>query len=332
MKFAPVFHERIWGADNLKKIYNKPLPANTKIGESWELSDLPGNRTKVQNGPWQGLDLRELLDNHFQEIGLTQEQAADPFGLFIKFLDADDVLSVQVHPDKEACKLFPNAALKTECWYVLDAKPGAKIYQGLKPNIGPDQLAQALKNGTVDQLLVAHEVKKGDFHHLPAGTIHALGAGVLVAEIQTPSDTTFRVFDWNRTDANGKSRELHVEQALASIHYTNGYGPAEDHNVPVNPKGPLAQLAAALGDAKPLVDCDFFSVALSTMAKGIRKFTIEQTTFMIALDCAGTLGSGKLALDFVPGDTILLPQTEQADINVTQPGQCMITCLGPVKA
>jgi mannose-6-phosphate isomerase len=339
VKFRPIFKERIWGSDRLKRLYGKELPADAVIGESWELADLPDDKSVVANGPWSGMNVRQLLGEHGQELGFTQEQCEFPFGLLIKFLDANNVLSVQVHPDGQACRKFPEAQLKTECWYVLEAQSDSVIYRGLKPDVSREKLQQALTDGNVEELMEKYPVKKGDFHFLPAGTIHALGAGVVVAEIQTPSDTTYRLYDWNRLDSQGRSRPLHIEQALESIHYTySGCTPPtgnKTHNSPGDTAQILKEIANKLGSAKLLVDCPYFSVVYLLMDENTpRQFNSNIPFVMIALSGSGIVGNNgdpENGCQYNAGDTILIPATAKGCLAVRQSGQFLLTCLGPVK-
>lgn len=216
LKCKPIFKSRIWGGQKLREVFGKALPPGELIGESWELSGLPGDTTIIENGPFAGKNLNELLKSYGEEI-TGKEDFAGEFPLLIKLLDAQDVLSVQVHPDAAACKRMGQGAPKTECWYIIKAEPEAVIYKGFKPGTTRRQFEEAIRNGTSDQLLNKVPVKPGECHFIPSGTCHAIGAGLLIAEIQQPSDTTYRVFDWNRIDAQtGKPRQLHVEQAIES--------------------------------------------------------------------------------------------------------------------
>lgn len=352
VKFKPIFKERIWGSDRLKRLFGKDLPPHSKIGESWELADLPDDCSRIADDPWNGMTLRQLLEENGRQFGFTAEQCRFPFGLLIKFLDANDVLSVQVHPDADACKLFPDARLKTECWYVLAAEPGSVIYRGLKPGIDRKMVEAAVKGGNLQDLMVVYPAKTGDFHYLPAGTIHALGAGVVVAEIQTPSDTTYRLYDWNRRDAQGRSRQLHIEQALASIHYTVGATPRgrpDDRtlNPPTGtistpPTGstttiryPLSAGISKIGNLDILLDCPFFSVGLLKNNDKMQvDFELSQPMVLISLSCTGSVTNREAvdyACQFQPGDTILMP-TMTGSLEIIEPGQCLLTCLGPEKS
>lgn len=232
LTFEPIYKEKVWGGRSFESL-GRDLPGDptSGIGESWEIADLAttsasgggGNAeySAVANGPLKGQSIRELMQQ-FGEALLGQGiNPADDggFPLLIKFLDAKENLSVQVHPSPEYAAAHDDAFLKSEAWYIIDHEPGAVIYKGLAPGTTPEQLRAAIEANTdeaVVPLLNAIPARKGDCHYLPSGTLHALGAGVIVAEVQTPSDTTYRVYDWGRTD-----RELHIEQAMACIDFTD---------------------------------------------------------------------------------------------------------------
>jgi len=234
--FQPILKEKVWGGRNLAGL-GKTLPAGTPIGESWELADLPESvpdgRSKIINGPLAGVRLRQAIAEHGPAImggaTLTDEGG---FPLLVKFLDACDNLSVQVHPDEAYVRNHPEAFLKSEAWIIVKARADAVIYKGVKPDVTPEQFARHVEDGTVVDDLVAITVAPGDCHYLPSGTCHALGAGIVVAEIQSPSDTTFRVYDWGRT-----GRALHPEQALQCITFGEPQRPAEDAGLPVEIDG-----------------------------------------------------------------------------------------------
>jgi mannose-6-phosphate isomerase len=219
LKFKPIYKERIWGGQRLRDLFGKDLPADTKIGESWELADLPEDKSQIANGPLAGRTLASVI----QEFGPAvtgRKEYQPPFGLLIKLLDAQEVLSVQVHPDAETCRRTGKGEPKTECWYILQAPPDGVIYKGLRPGTTQEQFARAIEEGTCAQYLQKVPVRRGECHFLPSGVCHAIGAGLVIAEIQQPSDTTYRVFDWNRLDPKtGKPRPLHIVEALESIHF-----------------------------------------------------------------------------------------------------------------
>ncbi len=342
IKCQPIFMERLWGSDRLRTFYGKDLPAGKPIGESWELSDLPQGQSVMDNGPAAGRDFREFLDRYGQEFGFSKEQCTPPFGLLIKLLDASQVLSVQVHPDDAACRKYPGARLKTECWYILEAEPGAVIYKGLKKGILREDVRQAVQNGKLADLMEVYKVRKGDFHYLPAGTIHALGAGVMVAEIQTPSDTTYRLYDWGRVDAQGKSRALHIEEALDSIHYTSSppTGTPPTAEKPINNKlfngRCLEKITEQMGKTQFLLDCEYFSVThLYIENKKQREFTCECPVVMMILSGNGTISCGETdenPVQYRSGDTLLLPADGPMSLQSEAAGECLTACLGPVKA
>ena len=336
LKFVPILKERLWGCDRLARLFDKTSGlAAGPIGESWELVDLPDDCSVVADGPLAGLSLRQVLTAHGESIGFTASQCNPPFGLLIKFLDAGQNLSVQVHPGQNACKLFPGARLKTECWYVLDAEDNSFIYRGLRPGTARRQLTDAIAAGTVEGLLERFEARKGDFHFLPAGTVHALGSGVLVAEIQTPSDTTFRLFDWNRRDSAGNARELHIDQALESIDLFGCNRPTDKNRC--NGGDLLLDIASQLGPARLLADCEYFSVVHVKMPAGKAAFCRPFPVVMMILSGAGRLDSVERThgnLRYEPADTILLPvcADQKCVIDADQPGEALLVCLGPETA
>lgn len=221
LTFNPIYKERIWGGRNLDMLFGKGLPEEVKVGESWELSDLPEDKSVVNIGPSVGKTLSELVELWGKNLLGDAKLENGQFPLLVKFLDANDVLSVQVHPDYESAReIGGGVQAKFECWYILDAQEDSFIYRGVKPGTTNDDIAQAINNGTLEELLVKLPARKGDFFYLPGGTVHAMGKGLVAAEVQTPSDTTFRLYDWNRVDAKtGKPRELHIENGLASIRF-----------------------------------------------------------------------------------------------------------------
>jgi len=316
LKFQPLFQERIWGGTRLKNVLGKAQPADLAgkpVGESWELADLPAGTVKadskgaaadgslssvIANGLWKGKTLHEVLG---EEAEGTRQKAEGLMGavalkngrfpLLIKFLDAQTDLSVQVHPNEAYCARHPDAHLKSEAWYVLHAEPGAKIYKGVKAGVDAAAFRAALQNGAVEPLLNAIPVRAGDCHYLKSGTVHALGAGILAAEVQTPSDTTFRVFDWNRLGPDGKPRALHVEQAMEVIDF-----------------GPAAADTRQGGGSR-LVSCDYFTMDRISLAGGQeRPIAAGEPVVLIATQGQGVIhceGSGPTA--FTRGDTLLLP-------------------------
>ncbi len=232
LKFKPRFVEKIWGGRKFETVLQKKIPAGLQIGESWELYDFPPGVVEgssdwvsavVAEGPLAGRSLHQLVTDFGKDLigDVALSGAHGQFPILIKFLDAREDLSVQVHPDHRFCRDNPSAHLKTEAWYILQNDPGAKLYKGLMPGVTRESFQKAIETGSVEQSIRSIPVKEGECYYLPSGTIHALGAGILVAEVQTPSDTTFRVFDFNRVDpSTGKLRKLHVADALKCIDFS----------------------------------------------------------------------------------------------------------------
>ena len=218
LTFRPIFKERVWGGRELERLYHKSLPPGVPIGESWELSDRPGDVSVITNGTLAGKDLRWLMENHSADLLGEARPQGGRFPLLIKILDAPDKLSLQVHPPLDKAAELGGEP-KTEMWYVAEAAPGAELYVGLKRGVTRAEFEQRIVAGTVAECFHRVSVRSGDAMFLPSGRVHALGAGLVIFEIQQNSDTTYRVFDWNRLGLDGKPRELHVPQSLASIDF-----------------------------------------------------------------------------------------------------------------
>jgi mannose-6-phosphate isomerase len=218
LTFRPIFKQRVWGGRELERLYQKPLPPGVPIGESWEISDRPGDVSVVANGPLAGKDLRWLMENHTADLLGQARPQGGRFPLLFKILDAQEMLSLQVHPPAAAASALGGEP-KTEMWYVAEATPGAQLYVGLKRGVTRAEFERRIKAGTVAECFHRLSVKAGDAMFIPSGRVHALGAGLVIFEIQQNSDTTYRVFDWNRLGLDGKPREVHITQSLASIDF-----------------------------------------------------------------------------------------------------------------
>ena len=217
--FEPIFKERIWGGRKLAALFAKRLPANKQIGESWEIVDRPEAQSIVREGSLAGRSLHDLWVNFREEL-FGRVPDSPRFPLLIKLLDAQEKLSLQVHPPQEIAESLGGEA-KTEFWYVVAAEPNAEIFVGLRKSMTRDQFENVLNSGTVDDCVQAIRMKSGAAMFLPSGRFHAIGAGNLLVEVQQNSDTTYRVFDWNRVDDDGKPRQLHVDQALQCIDFND---------------------------------------------------------------------------------------------------------------
>ena len=220
LKFIPLFQERLWGGRELERALSKQLPGG-RIGESWEISGIPGYDSVIANGPLRGTTLREAIEEY--KDALVGERVYARYGaefpVLIKFIDAQDDLSIQVHPDDALARIRHRTPGKTEMWYVVDASPGSFLYVGFNRPVSRKEYLSAVENGTLPMLLKKEPVRAGDAFFIPAGTIHAIGGGCLIAEIQQTSDITYRVDDWGRVDENGLPRTLHTEQALEAIDF-----------------------------------------------------------------------------------------------------------------
>ncbi|MHC4436238.1 MAG: type I phosphomannose isomerase catalytic subunit [Planctomycetota bacterium] len=298
IKFRSIYKQRIWGGQRLREVFGKELPADQKIGESWELADLPEDKSVIANGELAGLTLRSAIEQYSKEI-TGDENFPLPFPLLIKILDAEDVLSVQVHPDPETCRRMGKGEPKTECWYIIAAEPGAVIYKGLKKGVTKEQFAEAIEKGTVAETLVKVPVNVGECHFLPAGTAHAIGAGLLIAEIQTPSDTTYRVFDFNRVDDAGKARDLHVAEALESINFEQS-------------SDELFVTTIGL-----LVDCEYFNINKGHQGKDCELLLAPgKMKTLIILSGGGTMiGTEGDTEEFSAGDCLLVPASYKGAVH-----------------
>jgi mannose-6-phosphate isomerase len=312
LKFKPRYVEKMWGGRKIETVLGKRLPAGKPIGESWELYDFPPGvvdssadwvSAEIANGPLAGRTLHwlvgEFRDELMGSVALTGQHGQFP--ILIKFLDAREDLSVQVHPPQAYADAHSGTYLKSEAWYVLENNPGAKLYKGLRPGTTRDAFERAIREGRVEEHINAIPVKPGQCYYLPSGTIHALGGGILVAEVQTPSDTTFRVYDFNRVDpSTGKPRALHVEQALACIDFSGA----------PEPKQARSHVAGFFTTVSRLVTSEYFTLEKVRMTEGIEEAVpYDQPVVWIILD-----GSGELRVDgvkeptrFARGETILLP-------------------------
>ena len=219
--FQPRFKERVWGGRELARLYAKDIPAANPIGEAWEISDRPGDASVIANGPLAGKDLRWLMEQHAMEIlGDAKPAVAGRFPLLCKILDAREKLSLQVHPPaSKAAEL--KGEPKTEMWYITDAAPGASLYVGLRAGVTRAEFEMKIADGSVADCFHRIPVKAGDTMFLPSGRVHAIGDGLVIFEIQQNSDTTYRVFDWNRVGLDGQPRELHIAQSLAGIDFND---------------------------------------------------------------------------------------------------------------
>jgi mannose-6-phosphate isomerase len=325
--FEPIFKPKPWGGRRLETLLGKRLPPGEPIGEAWELADLPGNESRVRGGPLAGTTLSELVRVWGRGLLGDAELASGHFPLLIKFLDACENLSVQVHPKPG---VGDPRDIKHEAWYVVAAEPGAQLYIGLQPGVRPDDVARAANAPAIVKLLRAWEVQAGQCYYLPSGTPHALGAGVVVAEVQTPSDVTYRLYDWGRVGLDGRPRELHIPPALANIRYD------VTENEILSTPTPIADECAA---RTLLLACERFTIQhvralpVHTPARSRPAMSI-----WMVLAGGGQLTLGDTACWFERGDVVLVPPvpdglglTWQADLawlEIAVPARALVTACG----
>ena len=257
LTFAPILKERIWGGRNLEQLYHKALPPDLPIGESWEISDRPGDESVVAAGPWKGTTLHQIMEQRPAELLGPLPEMPKRFPLLLKIIDAREKLSLQVHPPAlQAAQL--GGEPKTEMWYVVQAGPAAELFAGLKRGVTRTEFEEQLVRGAVANCFHRIPVQADDALFLPSGRVHAIGAETMIFEIQQNSDTTYRVFDWNRLDAAGRPRQLHLAQSLASI----DFGDFEPSLLPA------ATFPGHPGTIRPLAQDKLFQVSLRRLRTG----------------------------------------------------------------
>lgn len=287
----PVFQEKIWGGSRLRTVFGFDIP-NDKIGEDWAISAHPHGVSVVENGPFKGWKLDDLWKEHKELFGHPTEPV---FPLLIKILDAEDDLSVQVHPDDAYGMAHEGELGKTECWYIIDAEPGAEIIYGHHAKTR-EELAEMIQDSRWDDLLKKVPVKKGDFFYVPSGTIHAIGKGIMILETQQSSDTTYRVYDYDRKDDQGNTRELHIQQSV------------DVTTVPAKaPELQIKEIRQGNSSIVTYVETEFFNV-YEWDIKGITSFKKQAPyTLMTVIDGAGDLVIGNQTYSLEKGTSAILP-------------------------
>lgn len=298
LKFKPVFLEKIWGGNRLKTTLNKDYGALPNCGESWEISGVEGKISVVENGFLAGNNLQELIEIYMGDLvgDKIYKKFGVEFPLLVKFIDAAQDLSVQVHPNDEISKKRHNAYGKTEMWYVVDSEKGGLINAGFNQKVSREKLIEYMENRKLSSLLLYEEAFPGDVFFIPAGRVHAIGKGVLVAEIQQTSDITYRIFDYNRKDENGNERELHTDLALDVINYDykDTYKTAYKNEI---------------NKSSELVSCDYFTTNLLEFDKELDKDFFQLDSFIIYINLGG-----EFEIEFeegtelvMKGETVLVP-------------------------
>ena len=306
-KFQPILKSTIWGGEKIVP-YKQIASGQTQVGESWELSGVKGNESVVAGGPEAGTTLPGLIAHHGAALlgKANFERFGEEFPLLIKFIDARQDLSIQVHPDDRLAWERHKSKGKTEMWYVVDADKGARLRSGFAKQVTPAQYEASVEDNTITDILAEYEIHPGDLFFLPAGRVHSIGAGAFIAEIQQTSDITYRIYDFNRKDANGKTRELHTDLAREAINYEvlddyrTKYEPLKDEPV-------------------ELVACPYFTTSLYDMTEEISCDYSELDSFVIFICMEGSckmVDNEGNELTVNAGESILLPATTQ-DITIT---------------
>lgn len=219
MRCRPLLKPKIWGGRGLERILGKVLPPDELIGESWEVADVPQGTSAIEGGHLDGMSLREVMERFRDQMLPGPSDPGAEFPLLVKFLEAQDDISIQVHPDADVCeRLYPTERSKNETWLVVHVEPDAAVLHGVQEDVSLDEICARISDGSIVEVMRRIEVRPGDVIHLPAGTLHALMRGVMLLEVQEPSDSTFRVYDHDRLGQDGRPRDLHIEQALKSLH------------------------------------------------------------------------------------------------------------------
>lgn len=298
LKLEPAFKDYLWGGTKLRDIYKKKCDFD-KIAESWELSTHEAGSSIIVNGEYEGKTFVEYLANEGKAVWGTKAQRFEKFPILIKFIDAKQPLSIQVHPDNEYALRVEGEYGKNEVWYILDCEPGSFLYFGVNEEMTKEQFRERIENNTILDYLNKVEVHKGDVFFIKAGTIHAIGAGQLICEIQQNSNTTYRVYDFGRVDANGNPRELHVDKSID----VSSLVPSE------KTYGQQEKVLLADGNTKSLVaDCEYFASYCYNVKESIT-FNADETSFnsIIILEGEGTITCGDETATFVKGDSFFLP-------------------------
>ena len=298
LKFESILKEKIWGGEKLTKLLKKNSDKNN-IGESWEISDYEGDISVVSNGNLKGKSLRELIKTYKSDLvgNKVYKQFGDQFPLLIKYIDAKEPLSIQLHPNDTLAKKRHNSFGKTEMWYVMQADKGGNLIVGFKKKVSKEEYLMHLKNKTLKNILNADEVKEGDIYFIPTGRVHAIGAGVVLAEIQQTSDITYRIYDWDRKDDQGNYRELHTEEALDAIDFKveNSY---------------KTTYTKKIDNSVNTIDCTYFTTNFISVNNSLNIDNSNKDSFVIYMCVSGEgvqLKGDNFLENLNYGETILVP-------------------------
>jgi mannose-6-phosphate isomerase len=298
-KFKPIIKDKIWGGNKLHAILGKPIGKLPNIGESWEISGFEGEVSKVKNGFLKGNNLNELVEIYMNDLvgDHVYEKYGNIFPLLIKFIDAKEALSIQVHPDDKIALKRHNSFGKTEMWYVMQADKDSYLISGFNSQITPNEYVKAIENNNIESLVAKHKVVIGDVFFMPAGRVHAIGAGIMLAEIQQTSDLTYRIYDFNRCDDKGKKRELHTELAKEAL----------DYKIPSSYKTDYKTIK---NQSVEVVKSPYFVASVLEIDKNIERDYYALDSFMILICVDGKADieyDNKKKVSVKKGETVLIP-------------------------
>lgn len=297
--FEPNLHSVIWGGNQLRP-YKGLESSDEPIGESWEVSAVPTSTSIISNGAWKGKDLITVINEHPEEIlgKSVNEKYHGQLPLLVKFIDAKRDLSIQVHPNDEMAMREHGKMGKSEMWYIIKANEGAHLYAGFKQEITPEEYHQRISDGTITEILADHQVKAGDVFYLPAGRVHAICGGILLAEVQQSSDVTYRIFDYNRPGIDGKPRELHTELAAKAL----------DYHVEDNYR---TEYTETTNKAVQIIDSPYFSVRVMDINQPMHRNLMKYDSFIISMciagDCKIRIRSTEEEIILKEGNSTLIP-------------------------
>lgn len=297
LKFTPILKDKIWGGTKLSTLFNK-ISRSDKLGESWELSGYHDNVSVVINGNLKGQNLNQLIAKYKDKLvgNAVYEKFENTFPLLFKLIDANDDLSIQVHPDDEVAMEKHQGFGKTEMWYVIDSEKDGELIIGFKEDYSKETYLQALNEGKIEELLQRVKVKKGDVFFIPAGLVHAIGKGVVLAEIQQTSDLTYRIYDYHRKDAEGKERELHTDLALDVI----------DFSATSDPK---TVYSSALNELETLVSCEYFTTNIVQFNEQMNRYYGKVDSFIVYMCMKGEfeIVTEDKTVHVTKGETVMIP-------------------------
>ncbi len=320
LKFRPIYKEKIWGGSKIRDVLNKDFGSLDNCGESWEISGVAGDVSIVANGPLEGSSLSNLVREYKDLLVGTgvYQKFGDEFPLLIKFIDANEDLSIQVHPNDELAKKRHNSFGKTEMWYILQADPGSSLISGFNKAITKQDYLDYFNSGELMEVLNKEVVSNGDVFYLPAGRVHTIGKGLLLAEIQQTSDVTYRIYDFDRIDLNGNKRELHTDEAVDAIDYTYLSEYKTPYSSPHN-------------SVEKIIQGPYFETSIQ-QTSGSADINLNKNSFtiLLAVEGSGHISFEDMTITFSMGESILIPASVQKLEILTSSGITFLKTQVPV--